>query len=68
MGRLGFLGLLVIAMAGLSACGGGRSEQSTEVRTTTTGQELTDLKKALDEGAISQSEYDKKRKDILKNG
>lgn len=57
MGRLGFLGLLVIAMAGLSACGGGRSEQNTEVRTTTTGQELTDLKKALDEGAISQSEY-----------
>lgn len=49
----------------LTACGGGGSEVRSEISTTTTGQQLTDLKKALDAGAINQSEYDKQRKKIL---
>jgi hypothetical protein len=35
------------------------------VETTTKGQRLTDLKKALDSGAISSAEYEKERKKIL---
>jgi hypothetical protein len=35
------------------------------VSTTTTGQQLIDLKKALDAGAINQQEYEKERKKIL---
>jgi len=52
----------------LSACGGGGSKVETqqEFRTTTTGQELLDLKKARDAGAISNEEYEKQRTKILK--
>lgn len=66
MKRLGMAAVLLVALGALSACGGGK--QTTEVKTTTTGQELTDLKAALDSGAISQKEYDKKREEILEEG
>ena len=51
----------------LAACGGGGSEVSTqqEMRATTTGKELTDLKAALDAGVINQQEYEKQRQVIL---
>jgi uncharacterized membrane protein len=51
----------------LVACGGGGSRMETqqEIRTTTTGQELTDLKKALDNGAITREEYERERRKIL---
>jgi hypothetical protein len=51
----------------LVSCGGGGADadMSTEVRTTTVGQELTDLKKALDSGAINQTEYERQRQLIL---
>jgi len=35
------------------------------VSTTTVGQQLLDLKKALDAGAITQKEYERERKKIL---
>lgn len=60
--------LLVIGallLFGAAACGGGGAEVRSEVSTTTTGQQLIDLKKALDSGAINQQEYDKERKKIL---
>ena len=69
MKRIGIIGVLLVSLTALSACGGfSPAKQTTTVNATTTGQQLTDLKKALDEGAITQAEYDKKRKDILKNG
>lgn len=62
--------LLAILLAGasvsLTACGG-RTKQTTTVKTTTTGQELADLQRALDEGLIDQKEFDRKRKEILKS-
>jgi hypothetical protein len=42
--------------------GGGKEVTSARP---TRGQELVDLKKAKDQGAISQEEYDAKRKQIL---
>ena len=59
---------IVLLLAGtlcLTACGGGGARQSTTVKTTTTGEELSDLKLALDTGAITQREYDKARDRIL---
>lgn len=51
----------------LNACVGRRAkaEVATTVKTTTVGQELTDLQAALDSGVIDQKEYDKKKKQIL---
>ena len=37
-------------------------------RTTTIGQELVDLKEALDKGAMSEEEYIVIRKEIMKGG
>ena len=68
MKRLGIISLLIVALATVSACGVGRTKTTTNVTAVSTGQQLTDLQTALDSGAISQAEYDKKRKDILKNG
>jgi len=56
---------MIVALLGMSACGGGKT--TTNVSGTTTGQELTDLKAALDNGIITESEYEKKRKELLKN-
>lgn len=59
---LAVCGLLLF---GITACGGGGAEVRSEVSTTTTGQQLMDLKKALDAGAMTQQEYEKERKKIL---
>jgi hypothetical protein len=59
--------IALVLATGVSGCGGGgaKTETQTEIRTTTTGQELTDLKKALDSGVITQQEYEAQRKKIL---
>lgn len=54
----------LIVLFGAAACGGGGA--SLKADSTTTGQELMDLKKALDAGVISEKEYDKQREKILK--
>ena len=54
----------VIALS-LTGCGGGGADVQSDVRATTTGQELTDLKRALDEGVITQEEYEQQRQEIL---
>lgn len=60
--------LCVMALAlALASCGGGGSTSRTSVENTTVskGQQLIDLKKALDTGAISKSDYDSQRSKIL---
>ncbi|RPI09335.1 MAG: SHOCT domain-containing protein [Zetaproteobacteria bacterium] len=62
--------LIILALCGLflfgvAACGGGGADVRSEVSTTTVGQQLMDLKKALDSGAITKDEYEKERKKIL---
>ena len=54
-----------VLLFGVAACGGGGAEVRSEVTTTTTGQQLIDLKKALDSGAMTQQEYERERKKIL---
>ena len=54
-----------IFLLGVVACGGGGADVRREVSTTTTGQQLMDLKKALDSGAMTKEEYEKERKKIL---
>jgi uncharacterized protein YceK len=59
--------LVLAACLGLAGCGSS-SKATVTVKGTTTiskGQELVDLKKALDEGAISQRDYEKVRAIIL---
>ncbi len=58
-------GFATSALLLTSACGGGGARTENNVSTTTTGQELTDLQAALESGAITQEEYDKKKKEIL---
>lgn len=62
-----FLAVLALSFLLLAACGGGGSRpvQNTTTMTTTKGGELLDLKKAFDEGIISEREYDRQRKIIL---
>ena len=57
------LAAVFAATLALGGCFGG----DTEVKQTTVskGQELSDLKKALDSGAISQKEYDRMHKEIV---
>ena len=59
--------LALALLSGLCGCGSS-SKASVTVRGTTTistGQELLDLKRALDEGAIGQRDYDKLRAILL---
>lgn len=49
----------------VTACGGGGAHVRSEVTTVSKGQQLIDLKKAVNEGAITQDEYDKEKSKIL---
>lgn len=59
------LSLLIVILAG---CWGGGADvrNSNSNRSTTVGQELIDLQKAYDQGLISEREYERTRKRILR--
>jgi hypothetical protein len=57
-------GLFVAAVA-IGGCGGGGADVRSEVRSTTVGQELIDLQRAMDSGVITPTEYERQRKKIL---
>jgi len=60
------LGLLAVAlMTGLSGCALFNQVTLHYSRTTTIGQELIDLQRAKDTGAVSGPEYEKARKELL---
>lgn len=62
------LGAWVIAAALVAGCGGGGAEVRSEVTTVSQGQELMDLKKAYESGAITKDEYDRLRQKALQRG
>lgn len=49
----------------LPACGGGGARSSQSITSTTRGQELLDLKRAYDQGIISEREYNNQKEAIL---
>jgi hypothetical protein len=57
--------ILLLAFSGCLSFGGG-DENIQQTRTTTTGQELMDLKAAYDKGIISEREYNQQREKLLK--
>ncbi len=63
---------LIIMLLSVTACGclgggnGGKTQAQTPATTTTLGQELTDLQKAHDSGAINDEQYEKAKKELLK--
>lgn len=59
--------LLSLAFFMLPACGGGgaKSNTSQSINNTTKGQELMDLKRAYDQGIISEREYNKQKERVL---
>jgi len=57
--------LVAMAFGLLGGCGGGGAEIQSSIHTTTEGQQLMDLKKALDAGAMSKEEYDRLRTRII---
>jgi hypothetical protein len=50
----------------LTGCGGADVKTSSTTTTTTLGQELLDLKKARDQGVITDKEYETMKQDIMK--
>ncbi len=56
--------IMLLMTFSLTGCGGGGATM--EARTTTTGQELLDLDKAYKEGLITEKDYAKKKKEIMK--
>jgi hypothetical protein len=67
MKRLATLLIAVVIGCGFLFNGCGSSTQIKEAPQTTLGQELLDLDKAHKEGVISEDEYKKLKKDIMKN-
>jgi hypothetical protein len=63
--KMSLASLLAIVVLSLSACGGGGAEVKSEVNMTSKGQQLIDLKKALDTGAMTPAEYERERAKVL---
>ena len=55
----------LLAAALLAGCGSSQTVMVSGTSTISKGQELTDLQRALTEGAITQAEYDRLRGKIL---
>ena len=58
---------VIALMSTRPGCGGGGAKVESDITTTTKGQQLLDLKKALDAGAINQEEYERLRKKVLED-
>ena len=66
-GIVNLIGWLILSLAfpGCLSFGGG-DETNQQTKTTTTGQELMDLRAAYDKGLISEREYNQQREKLLK--
>ena len=60
-----FLSLLVSSVIGFSLLGCVHATDSSTVHHPTVGQQLVDLKRALEQGAMSEAEYEVERFKVL---
>ena len=58
--------LLLLSATACGCLGGGNGKTKVETTTTTLGQELQDLQKAHESGAIDDKQYEKAKKELLK--
>ncbi len=58
--------VFLISAVCLTSCGGGGTKTSIEQSNKTLGQELIDLQKAHESGAITEKEYKAAKKKLLK--
>jgi hypothetical protein len=65
LGKCSFLAVATLAVM-LSGCFGGGAEVMQSTTTVSKGKELTDLRRALDEGAINPQEYERLRQKIMR--
>ena len=67
IGAVAVAGLAGALLGGGCCCGGGGSSTraETNINSTTTGQQLIDLQKAYESGALSEKEYTKQKEIIL---
>jgi hypothetical protein len=72
MNAAGYIAGLVLLAAILGGCccpgrggQGGQVYNTTTTKATTRGQELNDLKKAYDSGAITEDQYNRMRQEII---
>ena len=68
MKRIAGILAAIILVSGITGCAMGNKGTLHYNRTTTIGKELLDLKEAKDKNIISQQEYDKVKKDLIKCG
>ncbi len=62
--RMILMAALIALAPNFIGCGGGGAR--VETRSTTKGQELMDLEEAYQKGLITEKEYNKQKKEILK--
>ena len=68
MNRVKISAVVVLLLFSVSfwGCGGGGAKMKTQIMTTSLGQELTDLDQARSMGIITDKEYDKAKKGLMK--
>ncbi len=57
---------LAISTLGLSACGGEENTTVVQPESATRGQQLMDLQRAYESGALSRREYEREREKVLR--
>lgn len=62
----GLLGATLVMFAAFTVAGCGGGGATVQSSNTTIGQELSDLQTAYEKGIITEKEYNKAKKDILK--
>ncbi|MCP3867292.1 MAG: hypothetical protein GY703_04180 [Gammaproteobacteria bacterium] len=64
--KISVIGSALLATCFLVGCGGGGAKVESSTTTTTMGQELMDLNSSYEQGIITEDEYKKAKKKIMK--
>ncbi|MBW1781343.1 MAG: SHOCT domain-containing protein [Deltaproteobacteria bacterium] len=63
--RIFLMMVFLVTAAGVAGCGGGGAELKSHTKTTTLGQELTDLDAAYKKGVITKEQYEASKEKLL---